>query len=218
MKNDYKVLLGFVGIFLLFSFVLVSVSSFESRVKYDNLVAFTPDISNFDVSFLNQSDMTEEDIRVLVEEKRNVLKSFFQDAKYYTLSEVSFYDSSYDEDYIVFDEDFLNTFKSYVTLDFYGFYWDQMLEVTPKSDVRLKSRIYMAPKTIFDDFYFNSAIASLDVNEEHLILDLASNDSILATINIKLCEEENTFICSRDEYYHFSLKYENDDWKIDLLV
>ena len=74
MKNDYKVLLGFVGIFLLFSFVLVSVSSFEIRVKYDNLVAFTPDISNFDVSFLNQSDMTEEDIRVLVEEKRNTLK------------------------------------------------------------------------------------------------------------------------------------------------
>jgi len=68
-------------------------------------------------------------------------------------------------------------------------------------------------KYLFDDVYTKSAIATLSVNEETLVLKNASNEKIETLVNIKLCEEtEET--CQRNEFYTFFLIKEDEMWKI----
>ena len=54
----------------------------------------------------------------------------------------------------------------------------------------------------------------IDVNEEKILLDRATNDYISAVINIKYCDEQDVDICTRNEYYIFELQKEDNDWQV----
>jgi len=96
---------------LLLVLVIISVMSLE-KTKEDIDVKLKNPIKE-ETEFQNESTMEEKDIRILVEEKRITLKNFFQNAKYYTISEVSKnHTKEDDENYIVVNEEFLNDLKN----------------------------------------------------------------------------------------------------------
>ena len=172
------------------------------------------DLTN-EIIFVNNSSLSEQDIRVLVEEKRTALKDFFREAKYYNISDVSSEHTKEDNDkYIVVGESFLNTLKDLLSIDLYGDYWNEFTEIVPKATVDLKERVYKARKDLFDDLYSNSAIAMINLTEEILLLEKATDETITALINIKLCEEDSNDFCKRDEKYYFILDKVEDTWKI----
>ena len=100
-----------------------------------------------------------------------------------------------------------------VTEAIYDHYWNQFAKVNKRSDILVKEDLYVAKKGIFDDIYYESAIAINDVTEEKIVLRKATDKEINAYINIKYCEEDNT--CVRDELYHFDLIQINDEWLIE---
>ena len=172
------------------------------------------DLTN-EIIFVNNSSLSEQDIRVLVEEKRTALKDFFREAKYYNISDVSSEHTKEDNDkYIVVGESFLNTLKDLLSIDLYGDYWNEFTEIVPKPTVDLKERVYKARKDLFDDLYSNSAIAMINLTEEILLLEKATDETITSLINIKLCEEDSNDFCKRDEKYYFILNKVEDTWKI----
>ncbi len=198
-----------VCIFLFVLVILVVMTFVKSRETVD----YNTDPVEEEIIFHNSSDMTEQEIRLFVEEKRTELKEFFETAKYYTVSEVAQgYTQEDDEKYLVVDREFLEQLQSLLTTDAYGMFWNEFEEVVPKSDTFFQTRLYLARKDLFDFVYVTSAIAKFDVSEEKLILENATNDKITAIINILLCDEEN--ICARDDKYQFHLEKEEETWKI----
>ena len=207
-----------VALLLIVLFVLVALTIFKFQKESEDVFEDYTNNPSEEIVFQNSSDMSEQEIRQLVEEKRNTLKSFFENAKYYNISEVSSeYTKEDDEKYIVIDENFLNQFHTYVTDDVYGYYWDQLTEITPDQDVLLTSRIHRGPKTMFDSVYSDSAIAMINVNEEILELESATNEKIVSIINIRLCPDGEDAICSRNDHYRLILEKVENDWKIALL-
>ncbi len=204
-----------VALLLIVLFVLVALTIFKFQKESEDVFEDYTNNPSEEIVFQNSSDMSEQEIRQLVEEKRNTLKSFFENAKYYNISEVSSeYTKEDDEKYIVIDENFLNQFHTYVTDDVYGYYWDQLTEITPDQDVLLTSRIHRGPKTMFDSVYSDSAIAMINVNEEILELESATNEKIVSIINIRLCPDGEDAICSRNDHYRLILEKVENDWKI----
>ena len=112
------------------------------------------------------------------------------------------------------DESFLNELNALVTTEIYNSYFEQFVEITKDQDVAITERLYRGPKDIFDDLFYKSAIAMIDVNEEKILLDRATNDYISAVINIKYCDEQDVDICTRNEYYIFELQKEDNDWQV----
>ena len=199
-----------------FSIVIIRVVSFE-RQK-DDVTIDTPVIDDTkkdeEISFENNSSLEENEIRKLIEEKRENLKQFFDDTKFYKVSEVSKdFTSEDDDNYIVLDTNFFDNFKTMVTEAIYDHYWNQFAKVNKRSDILVKEDLYVAKKGIFDDIYYESAIAINDVTEEKIVLRKATDKEINAYINIKYCEDDNT--CVRDEFYHFDLIQINDEWLIE---
>ena len=187
-KKDWQKLGVSVMVGALMILVTLSVINFKKTKEEMDITIKNPITEE---NFQNESDMEEQEIRLLVEQQRQILKNFFQEAQYYTLSEVADYNKEEDENYIVVDEEFLQELKKLFTLELYSKYWEDL----------------------FDDVYTKSAIATLSVNEETLVLKNASNEKIETLVNIKLCEEtEET--CQRNEFYTFFLIKEDEMWKI----
>ena len=201
-----------VGVGILFVIVVLSVMSF-TRKKED--IDYTEELpAPEEIKFTNASDMTEREIRELVEEKRTNLKNFFHDAQYYNIGDVSKNHTSEDNDtYMVVDEAFLNELKTLLSSNAYDDYEQYMEEIEKRSDINIKGTLYMAPRDLFDAIFVTSAIPSYDVSEEYLILESATNDQIKARENIKLCNDDD--ICSRDDVYELDLVKEEGTWKID---
>lgn len=213
LKREWKKIT--IGLFLVFLFILVALTIFNFQKESEDIFEDYTNNPPEEIVFQNSSDMTEQEIREIVEEKRSILKNFFENAQYYNISEVSSeYTKEDDEKYIVIDENFLNQFHTYVTDDVYGKYWDQLTEITPDQDVLLTSRVHRGPKTMFDSVYAESAIAMLNVNEEILLLESATNERIVAIENIRLCPEGEDSICSRNDKYRLILEKVDNDWKI----
>ena len=151
------------GILVLFGLILLTTFNFQN--EHENISEDLTDNEPEEIIFQNSSDMSEADIRILVEEKRIALKQFFENAKYYNISEISSdYTKEDDEQYIVVDENFLNEFRALVTEDVYGRYWDELTEITPDKDVLLNSRVHRGPKDLFDSIASESAISLYNVN------------------------------------------------------
>ena len=211
-KRKWIIIGATLGILVLFGLILLTTFNFQN--EHENITEDLTDNEPEEIVFQNSSDMSEADIRILVEEKRIALKQFFENAKYYNISEISSdYTKEDDEQYIVVDENFLNDFRALVTEDVYGRYWDELTEITPDKDVLLNSRVHRGPKDLFDSIASESAISLYNVNEEILILESATNDRIVARENIRLCPED-TEICSRNDFYRLILEKEEDIWKI----
>ena len=93
------------GILVLFGLILLTTFNFQN--DHENITEDLTDNEPEEIIFQNSSDMSEADIRILVEEKRIALKQFFENAKYYNISEISSdYTKEDDEQYIVVDENF----------------------------------------------------------------------------------------------------------------
>lgn len=215
-KKEWLKIIAFLAVFVAFSIVIIRVVSFE-RQK-DDVTIDTPVIDDTKkdegISFENNSSLEENEIRKLIEEKRENLKQFFEDTKFYKVSEVSKdFTSEDDDNYIVLDTNFFDSFKTMVTEAIYDYYWNQFAKVNKRSDILVKEDLYVAKKGIFDDIYYESAIAINDVTEEKIVLRKATDKEINAYINIKYCEDDNT--CVRDELYHFDLIQINDEWLIE---
>ncbi len=211
-KRKWMIIGVTLGILALFSLVLLTTFKFQSN--HEDIIEDLTDNESEEIVFQNSSDMSERDIRILVEEKRTTLKQFFENAKYYNISEISRnYTKEDDEKYIVVDENFLNEFRTLVTEEIYGRYWDELTEITPDTDALVNSRVHRGSKELFDTIASDSAISLYNVNEEILILESATNDRIVARENIKLCPEELE-ICSRNDFYRLILEKDQDVWKI----
>lgn len=214
-KKEWLKIIAFLAVFAAFSIVIIRVVSFE-RIK-DDVTIETPIIDNNkkeeEITFENNSSLEESEIRKLAEEKRENLKQFFENTKFYKISEVSRdFTSEDDDNYIVLDANFFADFKAMVTETIYNNYWKQFTKVNKRNDILVEEDLYVAKKGIFDDMYYESAIAINDVTEEKIILKKATDKEIDAYINIKYCEDDNT--CVRDELYHFDLVQINDEWLI----
>lgn len=215
-KKEWLKIIAFLAVFVAFSIVIIRVVSFE-RQK-DDVTIDTPVIDDTKkdegISFENNSSLEENEIRKLIEEKRENLKQFFEDTKFYKVSEVSKdFTSEDDDNYIVLDTNFFDSFKTMVTEAIYVHYWNQFAKVNKRSDILVKEDLYVTKKGIFDDIYYESAIAINDVTEEKIVLRKATDKEINAYINIKYCEDDNA--CVRDELYHFDLIQINDEWLIE---
>ncbi len=214
-KKEWLKIIAFLAVFAAFSIVIIRVVSFE-RIK-DDVTIETPIIDNNkkeeEITFENNSSLEEREIRKLVEEKRENLKQFFENTKFYKISEVSHdFTSEDDDNYIVLDAKFFVDFKAMVTETIYNNYWKQFTKVNKRNDILVEEDLYVAKKGIFDDIYYESAIAINDVTEEKIVLKKATDKEIDAYINIKYCEDDNT--CVRDELYHFDLVQIDDEWLI----
>lgn len=214
-KKEWLKIIVFVAVFVAFSIVIIRVVSFER--KKDDVTIETPIIDNTkkeeEITFENNSSLEESEIRKLVEEKRENLRQFFENTKFYKISEVSRdFTSEEDDNYIVLDANFFADFKAMVTETIYNNYWEQFTKVNKRSDILVEEDLYVAKKGIFDDIYYESAIAINDVTEEKIVLGKATDKEIGAYINIKYCEDDTT--CVRDELYHFDLVQINDEWLI----
>lgn len=200
---------------ILLILIMLSTLTFE-MTKKDTFEDLTNQPNELDsLVFKNESDLSEEEVREIVEEKRNTLKDFFESATYYKPSEINReYTSADDENYLVVDESFLNELNALVTTEIYNSYFEQFVEITKDQDVAITERLYRGPKDIFDDLFYKSAIAMIDVNEEKTLLDRATNEYISAVINIRYCDEEQPDICSKNEYYVFELQKEENDWQV----
>lgn len=217
-KKEIIKFVAFVAVFVALSIVIVRVFSFE-RTK-DDVTIETPVIDDSskkdnkdEIEFQNTSSLSEEEVRNLVESKREVLKDYFLQTKYYSASEVSKdFTASENENYIVLDSKFFTGFKSLVTDDIYNFYWNQFGAVNKRTDILVTEDLYISKKGVFDDIYYESAIALNDVTEEKIVLKKATDEKIETYTNIKYCLEDGT--CPRNEFYHFDLVKNNDDWFI----
>ena len=213
MKKKEWIRLGLVVVVgILFVFVILGVMSF-TREK-ENIDYTEEPAEPEKIVFTNASDMTESEIRELVEEKRTNLKNFFHDAEYYNIGDVSIHHTAEDNDnYMVVNEEFLSTLESLLSFNAYNDYYQFMEEIEKRSDININGKLYMAPRDLFDAIFITSAIPSYDVSEEYLILESATNEQIKARENIKLCNDEG--ICSRDDLYKLDLVKEEGTWKID---
>lgn len=214
-KEWQKIGLGIV-IAVLFGLILVTILSFTKNPE--NIIIEDNPIKKDEIEFQNNSSMSEKDLRELLEMKREEFTTFIKNIEYYKISEVGQnYTTEDNEKHLVLGENTLTELRNLVTEEFYSIYWDQLNEIVPKATIKLSTRIYEGPITLFDELYSKSAIAQANVSEEILILKAATDEEIVAIVNIKLCEEESD-ICLRDDKYNFILKKENGTWKIDKLI
>ena len=86
MKKNWLKIGIVIGLVILFGVLLVTVMSF--RRDRENIDMNLDDPEEETIVFQNNSSMTEQEIRELVEEKRIDLKNFFENSQYYTQSEV----------------------------------------------------------------------------------------------------------------------------------
>ena len=211
MKKNWLRIGMVIGLVILFGILLVTVMSFKR--DRENIDMNLDDSEQDTIVFQNNSSMTEQEIRELVEEKRITLKNFFENAQYYTPSEVSL-DHTQEDDayYIVIGETFLNTLQQLLTETLYQSYFAQFQPVNKRGDINISENLYIGSKDIFENINLDSAIAMLDVSEELLILASATDDTIIGYENIRYCNDEG--VCVRDENYSLNLKLENGEWKI----
>lgn len=211
MKKNWLKIGIVIGLVILFGVLLITVMSF--RRDRENIDMNLDDPEEETIVFQNNSSMTEQEIRELVEEKRIDLKNFFENAQYYTPSEVS-RDHTPEDDayYIVIDDTFLNALQNLLTETLYQSYFSQFQPVTKREDINISENLYIGSKEIFENINIDSAIAMLDVSEELLVLESATDEAINAYENIRYCNDEG--VCVRDEFYHLNLQKENNKWKI----
>ena len=166
MKKKEWIRLGLVVIVgMLFVIVLLGVMSFTRKKENIDYTEELPVPE--EIKFTNASDMTEREIRELVEEKRTNLKNFFRDAQYYNIGDVSKNHTSEDNDkYMVINEDFLNELKTLLSSKAYDDYYQYMEEIEKRSDINIKGTLYMAPRDLFDRICSRDDVYELDLVKE----------------------------------------------------
>ena len=206
-----------VGAVVIALFAAILLTTFNFKQEREEIFEdYTNQDIEEDIIFHNSSDLSENEIRSLTEEKRTSLKNLLENAQYYIVSEInSSYTQEDDETLMAIPESFLTELSAILTSDLYETYRSEMEEITVDQDItNINEPVYVVRKDIFDEASYNSAVAFYDVNEEQLILESATNEKITAIEHIKLCDENNPDNCTRDTKYRLILEKENEEWKI----
>ena len=140
---------------ILLILIMLSTLTFEMTKKetFEDLTNQPNELDS--LVFKNESDLSEEEVREIVEEKRNTLKDFFESATYYKSSEINGeYTSKDDENYLIVNESFLKELDVIVTTEIYNSYFEQFVEVAKDPDVAITEKLYRGPKDIFEDLFY----------------------------------------------------------------
>ena len=160
----------------------------------------------------NQSDMSDDEIEQLVNYQRDDLMNFFDPIKYYKISEIDeTYDEKDDEEYMVLTNEFTDNLKMLVTEDLFDKLTTNFEELKEEDNITY----YKVDKDEFIPIRSYSAVAKYDYSilESHPIY--ASNDKISSIIVLKICNDEITELCRRNDEYQFELIKEDEEWKIN---
>ncbi len=205
MKKYLKIIIP-IGIALLLIIVLQVTLQFSETGKK---IYLNDDEEIKEEQFVNNSNLSEEEISNIVLNKRNSILDFLKEAKYYNISEISEdYQKSDDELYIVLDDKFLDDFQQFLTIDLYTQFTRDFELINTIDDVKY----FKANHDVFDNLFFNSALESLQITDTKINLKTATNDRIESSINIKICEEDNS--CSVNKTFNFTLVKVDGDFKI----
>ncbi len=214
IKREWKKLVLILIVILALGFVSLRVIKF-SQEKENITIESEPEETT--EKFENTSDMSEEEIRNLVEEKREQLKEFFLNIQYYKPSEVAQnYTIEDDENLIVIDSKFWEDFQKLVTEEIIEQFKGSFELVEKQKDINIEEELYIGSKNTFEDILIESAITVVDVTEEQLVPVSATDTEIITYENIRYYNEEG--ICIRDDAYSFNLIKENEEWKISEFI
>ena len=76
LKREWKKIT--IGLFLVFLFILVALTIFNFQKESEDIFEDYTNNPPEEIVFQNSSDMTEQEIREIVEEKRSILKNFLK--------------------------------------------------------------------------------------------------------------------------------------------
>lgn len=155
---------------------------------------------------INESTMSSEEIIDLLTKKRTDFQTFLNEMQYFELEELGISE----ENMIGIDDTFLTKFRSYLTEDTYLKYLDNITFIKEENN----KQYYKVNRSIFENLYYESAIASLNTNNIEIIPVKATNDEITSIVKIQMCEDDEHFLCPRDDAYRFIVKNIDGEWKI----
>ena len=213
MKKELKI--GIIIIVIICLLALVLTVAIQFNFKGENIKDEYIPSKEEKQSLVNDSEYSDEEIKTIIENTRNKIIKFFEEAKYFNISDISSdYSSQDNEEYMALDEEFLNNLHALVTDELYTSL-TQQVELLTTLDNKI---YYKAPRKLYEDLFYESAMATLNTNNQEIEPLYADNENINSIVKIQICEENEYNLCRRDDHYIFDLKKVNDDWKINSLI
>ena len=207
LKNKWIVIV-FLSLLFLFT-ILVSLHFFESKDKRKETIV-DPIVlpSNDDLEFLNTSSLSEEEIKLMIQSKKEELRTLFYESFIYQLKEIDAKKTDEEnEKYVVLDEQFLRKLETLVVETIYYDIFNKMTLL--KNDVN--HTYYMMEKNAFDSIYLDSAIAEIEIESSSFRLISATDEKINASVTIYLEGNEDSCV-----NYPFELVKLNGEWKVNV--
>ncbi len=201
---------------ILLVLVVVSILNFK-KVSENKVIDYTNketvNTKEEEKKLVNETTMSEAELRELVIEKHDALSRLIRNVKYYNASEVAEGFNNADNDKIVLTEDFVNNLNSILSSFAFKYYNDKLNEAVLKANSGISGRIYVASKDIFNGISDNSAISWTGFDKLELKINKATDAAIESTIINKTCNEED--VCENKNEFKFNLVKENDVFKVD---
>ncbi len=200
---------------ILLVLVVVSILNFR-KVSENKVIDYTPkDTVNTleDEKKVNESSMSEAELRDLIIDKHDSLSKLIRTVKFYNASEVVENLTEEDSNKVVITEEFVNSLNGMLSSNAFKFYNDQFTEALAKENASISGRIYLTSKEIFDGIKEKSAIAWTGFDRLELKIVHATDESIESIISTKTCENDDE--CVKKDEYKFNLVKENDVFKVD---
>ena len=142
---------------ILLVLVVVSILNFK-KVSENKVIDYTPKetVNTLEEEKkVNESSMSEAELRELVIEKHDALSRLIRNVKYYNASEVAEGFSSADNnDKIVLTEDFVNNLNNILSSFAFKYYNDKLNEAVLKANSGIAGRIISASKVEFYGLYY----------------------------------------------------------------
>lgn len=213
MKKEIVKIILLVVVFFLLGMVLVSTVHFAKEGVIEVPSKEEDNITETE-SYPNTSSLSEEELRNLVEQKRSEFKELIMNLQYYNYKDIVNTVSDEDnEKYYIVPEGFLDKVRDLFTSIAFNQITEDVTEITPDANIKV-GKVYKLKKDIIDTITNQSAVSFHNVSEELLTLKSATNYQIIADMNIKLCDMNESLNCTRDDHYVFVLEKEDNNWKI----
>ncbi len=214
-NKEWQKTLAIVLIAVLFGLIILTAYHFVREPEVVDItdpgqVQETPTIQ-----FENLSSMSESEIRDLAEMKRAELRNYLDTYPSYKVSEAfEGYSEEDDDSFEGIGKSYFDGFHQLVTDEFFNTVFANLQMGDLKPTVTVPEEIYIVPVDLFEDYYFHSAIAEEDYNQEELILKKATDDRIEMVEKLKYCREDLEDVCMRDDSYEYVLERVDGDFKI----
>ncbi len=213
MKAKIKKIIPYILILLaviILGFVVSVILQFNFKGENIDLREPEKPVEEKKYNFVNESLLEEDDIKKIIESKRDDIISFFNPIPYYNISDI---DSSFtkedDEKYMALTNEFTDNLRLLVTTDLF----DKLTSNFEFIKVDGNTMYYKVSKEEFTPLHSNSAIAIFNFLDKEIYPTFASDEKIESIIRLKNCDDNN--VCRRDDEYKFVLVNEDDNWFID---